>query len=140
MGYRSEVLKAAYFPGGEAAVHAYIAALKIKGELTKTLEDGLQYFQVFNYNDGAVVMFHAEDTKWYSGYEDVQTIEYFFDEVAELDDHETIHIRIGEEREDIEERTSGDTFYLQDLFQLQRSINFDFDTTAPKPLIPPAAE
>jgi hypothetical protein len=140
MGYRSEVLKAAYFPGGEAAIHAHIAALKIKGEFTKILEDELQYFQVFNYQEGAVVMFHAEDTKWYDSYEDVQAIEKFFTDIEELDDHETIYLRIGEGREDIEERTSGDTYYLQDLFQLQRSMNFDFDTTAPKPLIPTAAE
>lgn len=140
MGYRSEVLKAAYFPGGEAAIHAHIAALKIKGEFTKILEDELQYFQVFNYQEGAVVMFHAEDTKWYDSYEDVQAIEKFFTDIEELEDHETIYLRCGEEREDTEERTSGDTYYLQDLFHLQRSMNFDFDTTALKPLIPTAAE
>jgi hypothetical protein len=135
MGYRSEVLKAAYFPGGEDAIHAYVAAIKIKGEMTPVLEDELKYFQVFNYHEGAVVMFHSEDTKWYESYTDVQAIEKFFSGIEELNDTETIHIRIGEERSDVEERTFGDTWYLGELFQLNRSINFDFDTTATKSLI-----
>lgn len=77
----------------------------------------------FDDEDGVVAIFWGY-IKWYPEYEDVAVVENFIDELYDADKPFTF-IRIGEERDDIEERMNWKENGICDRIHLIRDIEFD---------------
>ena len=77
----------------------------------------------FDDEDNVVAIFWGY-VKWYSEYEDVAVVENLIDELYAADKPFTF-IRIGEERDDIEERSNWVENVICDKIHLIRDIEFD---------------
>ena len=88
--------------------------------------------QGIGWKDGCV-MFHAEDWKWYEGYEIVEGFNKLWEQMQGLDGISGYFCRVGEERDDIVEETFGDDpnydfFRPYSYLQLDDTIIGDFET------------
>lgn len=115
MGYRSDV------------------ALCIKKEDFEVLKEKTKTTECNILDDASTIRFDDEDdvvaifwsyVKWYPEYEDVVVVENFIDELYDADKPFTF-IRIGEERDDIEERMNWGENGICDKIHLIRDIEFD---------------
>ena len=103
MGYRSDVA-IAFYPKDTGSIEVIEVWFDVyKPELKKYgfLDD----FEVRN----GVLLFQADDVKWYSSYPDVALIERMVDDYKTNFDEENYcyeYIRIGEDNTDIEEHCS----------------------------------
>lgn len=115
MGYRSDVA---------------LCIKKEDYEVLKTNAEAVEYNILdsastirFDDEDGVVAIFWG-CVKWYPEYEDVAVVENFIDELYDADKPFTF-IRIGEERDDIEERMNWGDNGICDKIHLIRDIEFD---------------
>lgn len=126
MGYRSDV---GFIVKGDADEMMKVLTLfrmhhptpqddPLKPEHMSVLQDG----------DQIVVVFYAEQWRWYPDYEDVQRVEALWDAFSEAgeSDNSTIRggfIRIGEDLDDTERRDINDG---SEYCGLARSISMDY--------------
>lgn len=131
MGYSSEVTIAIAFKTKDA-LDAFIAPRLLQEEIASNKE----YFERSEYHD-SVLVFHAEDWKWYDSYPDVQAILELMHEVPTYGGAYRF-MRIGEDVGDIEQTDSygevdangsdesgNDCYDLLDNFRLVRYIEAD---------------
>ena len=100
--------------------------------------DDEDYLTMLDTPDRLIYEFKVSSVKWYEGYEDVTEFEQFWDKFKELADAEMDgdepqgdepvewaceFIRLGENTEDIEERSSGDAEWL---LQVSRVIENNY--------------
>jgi hypothetical protein len=132
MGYRSTVGMAFKRDDpGAPDMSALIALARTKGILEG---DGLgNYWGNEDYGwDADNFMFYVDDVKWYETYPDVAVMESLFEFVHSLNQDENgsdrgwytgVFCRIGEESNDVEERSFGDDPW--GLLSVSRSLVFD---------------
>lgn len=82
---------------------------------------------------GGCVMFHAEDWKWYDGYDIVEAFKALWEQMQGLDGISGYFSRVGEETDDIVEETFGDDpnydfFRPESYLQLDDSIIGEFES------------
>lgn len=134
-GYRSDVLKAAYFPDGESAINARIMAAILSGAVGEDLKTEMEsHFRVIPTEPGAVLYLHLGGVKWYDSYDDVAATNRFFDQLTG-DGYETMTLIIGEELDDMTYEHNGETTVLADILDIHRSIVIDCDLTISKPAL-----
>jgi hypothetical protein len=110
MGYRSEVKAVVYPTNRQQNKDKYEQLRFLMGTTFKDVFD--EWSNHFRWNDKQyVLVFEAEDVKWYETYPEVQRIEAFLDEVRDLE-YETEFVRVGEEEGDIETNYSGDSEFM----------------------------
>jgi hypothetical protein len=130
MGYRSEVSYIVKFKDNadrEAFINLLLVAkdahtIEALKELNKLEDDKL--------------FFHAEDVKWYDGYEGVKAHTQIYLQAVELFEGAGYrYVRIGEEVEDIEIEEDGDYDDLWDYTSINRSIDVCVDTNRMEPIL-----
>ena len=122
MGYRSDVKALIYPLGGE---HNLLEYDKLKLLFNTTFQDVFEAWgeDYFSWNDKhRVLEFDANSVKWYDSYPEVQRLTKFLSEVQDLG-YEYEFLRIGEEVEDVEEDSSGDS---QGFMYVERTIQVSF--------------
>jgi hypothetical protein len=122
MGYRSDVKALIYPVSGETNLLEYE---KLKTLMNTTFKDVFEAWddEYFKWNDKCRVLeFSAESIKWYDSYPDIQKFTNFLEEVRELE-YEYEFIRLGEDMDDIEEDSTGDS---QGFLYVSRSIEVVF--------------
>jgi hypothetical protein len=122
MGYRSDVKALIYPVSGE---HNLLNYDKLKTLMNTTFKDVFDAWndEYFKWNDeNRVLEFSADSIKWYDGYPDIQKFAKFLTEVHELE-YEYEFIRLGEDMDDIEEDSTGDS---QGFLYVSRSIEVVF--------------
>ncbi len=128
MGYRSQVRFTVR--GKHDDVVAALVTFRLENSLASKAI-GLCNF--IKDGDDMVIKFQADDWKWYSGYEDVDTLnslfKHFRDSAEDDDKFEGAFVRIGEETNDIEE-----DFFGNDPYELERAYThldsaYDYDET-----------
>jgi len=100
-------------------------------ELQKT-----EHGQGIGWKDGNV-MFHAEDWKWYDGYDIVEAFKTLWEQMQGLDGISGYFSRVGEEVDDITEDSFGDDpnyefFSPRSYMQLDDSIVGEFESEPTK--------
>jgi len=117
MGYRSQVMALIYPERGNDDMVAKYEQLKVLMATTfKDVTD--EYFgSCMEWMDAdRVLKFTMDDVKWYPSYKDVQAFETMLDEFGDdIPGYCTEFVRIGEETDDVECRSTGDNneYYLQ---------------------------
>ena len=122
MGYRSDVKALIYPVSGE---HNLLNYDKLKTLMNTTFKDVFDAWsdEYFSWDDEhRVLEFFAGSIKWYDGYPDIQKFAKFLTEVHELE-YEYEFIRLGEDMDDIEEDSTGDS---QGFLYVTRSIEVVF--------------
>lgn len=121
MGYRSELKVLIYPQNGEDNLLKYE---QLKTIMNTTFKKLLDYWEdpYFTWDDHhRILMFSADHIKWYESYPEVAEFEQFVEMIDELG-YEYEFMRIGENDDDIETRSSRDAnWYLS----LRRSIEVD---------------
>lgn len=123
MGYRSDLVVLIY-PDTETKTDAAPAYEQLKVLLATTFKDVVadKYFEscMTWIDESHVLKFKFDSVKWYPSYSDVQMFEKMLavfngDDADGIEGYCTEFIRIGEESDDIEQRSSGDNceYYLQ---------------------------
>ena len=123
MGYRSDLVVLIY-PDTETAADAAPKYEQLKVLMATTFKDVVvdEYFGscMTWIDESHVLKFKLDDVKWYPSYSDVQMFEKMLavfsgDDADGIDGYCTEFIRIGEESNDIELRSSGDNceYHLQ---------------------------
>ena len=108
MGYRSDVRALIYPSNGDQNLVEYE---KLKLLMNTTFKDVYEAWgdDYFTWDDKhRVLKFSAESVKWYESYPDVAKFSPFLDEVHKLD-YEYEFIRVGEDMDDIEDDSTGDS-------------------------------
>ena len=122
MGYRSDVKALIYPQGGE---HNLLNYDKLKLIMNTTFKDVWDYWSddYFKWDDKhRVLVFDANSVKWYESYPEVAKFMKFLQEVHELE-YEYEFIRLGEEDDDVEADSSGDS---EGYLYVSRSIEVSF--------------
>jgi hypothetical protein len=121
MGYRSDVQALIYPANGDTNLLEYD---KLKTLMNTTFKDVLDTWgDYFAWDDThRVLKFTANDIKWYAGYPDVDRFTEFLAQVHELE-YEYEFIRIGEDTDDIEDDSTGDS---NGFLYVSRSIEVAF--------------
>ena len=122
MGYRSDVMALVYPAGGE---HNLLNYDKLKTLMNTTFKDVLDFWSddYFTWDDKhRVLKFAANSIKWYDSYPEVDRFTTFLAEVRELE-YEYEFIRIGEDTDDIEDDSTGDS---NGFLYVSRSIEVAF--------------
>lgn len=106
MGYRSHVMALVYSSNHAQDVNEYGKLKLLMGTTFKGVFD--EWESHFRWNDKQhVLVFNAEDVKWYESYPDVAKFIAFLSDVRDLD-YQTEFVRVGEEEGDIESDYSAD--------------------------------
>jgi hypothetical protein len=125
MGYRSDLVVLIYpDTDTETKTDAAPKYEQLKVLLATTFKDVVadQYFESCRtwIDESHVLKFKFDSVKWYPSYSDVQMFEKMLavfngDDADGIEGYCTEFIRIGEESDDIEQRSSGDNceYYLQ---------------------------
>jgi hypothetical protein len=108
MGYRSQVAYRIGFPDRKI-LNEFIALVMMKGGLEK---EALSECQIELPDNGRVdcfINYYAGDVKWYPSYADVQAHTWLYKYAVERFPNDCAYafIRIGEDRDDIEEEDDG---------------------------------
>jgi len=122
MGYRSDVKALVYPAGGE---HNLLNYDKLKTLMNTTFKDVLDFWSddYFTWDDKhRVLKFAANSIKWYDSFPEVDRFTTFLAEVQELE-YEYEFIRIGEDTDDIEDDSTGDS---NGFLYVSRSIEVAF--------------
>jgi hypothetical protein len=100
MGYRSEVVFAIAPPLVDKFLAVMAASEKVR-DLIRYDEARKEGIRFNFYNEGDIVV-NLNHIKWYEGYEEVDRITEFFDEVITDNDENVRFVRIGEDPQDQE--------------------------------------
>lgn len=122
MGYRSDVKALIYPQGGE---HNLLNYDKLKLLMNSTFKDVMDYWgeDYLTWDDThRALMFDANSVKWYDSYSEVARFMKFLEEVHELE-YEYEFIRLGEEDDDVEADSTGDS---EGFLYVSRSIEVSF--------------
>ena len=122
MGYRSDVKALIYPQGGE---HNLLNYDKLKLIMNTTFKDVWDYWSddYFKWDDKhRALVFDANSVKWYESYPEVAKFTQFLQQVHELE-YEFEFIRLGEEDDDVEADSSGDS---EGYLYVSRSIEVSF--------------
>jgi len=126
MGYRSNV-KAVFYVHASAKEEWPALRLFIDENFPKDLKDNLEVICSSRYSG---YVFSMEDVKWYDSWDDVKAFNVFVDRYTELIEGEGAvlpwvyeFIRVGEDYEDIETTSAGNTGYV---IRVVRTIESDF--------------
>ncbi len=107
MGYRSEV---AFEISGPAEVMINgLASIRLTTD-PQIWTENIKHLQFKEDGDKISILFAVEDWKWYEDYKDVRFLSGIYDYFDDLE-HENVwgyFARVGEDREDVEERNFGD--------------------------------
>ena len=130
MGYRSEVSYIVRFKDSEDR-EAFINLLLVAKDAHTT-----QALKELSKLENDKLFFHAEDVKWYDGYDDVKAHTQIYLQAVELFEGAGYrYVRIGEEVEDIEIEEDGDYDDLWDYTSINRSIAVEVDEAQLKPIL-----
>ena len=130
MGYRSEVAYVIKFDKPEDR-EAYINMMIVANN-----EHTTQALKELSKLEDDKLFFHADDVKWYDGYEDVKAHTQIYIQAVELFEGAGYRFtRIGEEMEDIEIEEDGDYDDLWDYTSINRSIDVCVDDDKLKPIL-----
>lgn len=134
MGYRSDVAYTIRFTSDDTrakqSFYTFIAEAKAKAATAPCFNES--EWAEFEVDEGRFrINFSADTVKWYPDYPDVKCHEALIELAAEWANDEDNHseiaysfVRIGEEADDIEEKSGGD--YDFDWVQVNRSISRDW--------------
>jgi hypothetical protein len=122
MGYRSDVQALIYPANGDTNLLEYD---KLKLLFNTTFRNVFEAWgeDYFSWNDAhRALKFSANSVKWYDSYPEVLTFVKFLADVQELG-YEYEFLRLGEEDDDIEEDSTGDS---EGFMYVQRTIEVSF--------------
>jgi hypothetical protein len=123
MGYRSDVMAVfyTYDPNEYPAIKLFI------DEHVPEWFRGDEYMSTFKKENLMGIKFSMQDVKWYSSYPDVHGFEQAVEKFEKLSDGGHLwlweFVRLGEEVEDVEDRSS---YQADGLLHVVRSIECDF--------------
>ena len=137
MGYRSDVAYTIRFvhddnTNNKQSFYTFIAEAKANAATAMCFSEEERQWAEFEVDEAKFrINFHADDVKWYESYPDVQCHEALIALAREWDEDEDNNsgiayafVRIGEENDDIEEKSGGDWDY--DWVRVERSISRDW--------------
>lgn len=124
------------YPLWQKAFKTFLTDAKSRPEFRYIFEDEMEYESVVVDEERLYIKFSAESVKWYEGYEDVQCHAKFLDfveqytyDLEQSDDMNSIiswaFVRIGEDNDDVDSRTGGETYVASDLLYPVRSVQWD---------------
>ena len=122
MGYRSNVKALIYFANSDKNLLEYD---KLKLLFNTTFKDVFEAWgeDYFSWDDKhRVLKFNADSVKWYDSYPEVKLLVKFLEDVRDLE-YEYEFIRIGEEDDDTETDSTGDS---EGFMYVQRTIEVNF--------------
>jgi len=122
MGYRSNVKALIYFANSDKNLLEYD---KLKLLFNTTFKDVFEAWgeDYFSWDDKhRVLKFNADSVKWYDSYPEVKLLVKFLEDVRDLE-YEYEFIRIGEEDDDTETDSTGDS---EGFLYVQRTIEVNF--------------
>jgi hypothetical protein len=122
MGYRSDVKALIYPANSDKNLLEYD---KLKLLFNTTFKDVFEAWgeDYFSWDDKhRVLKFNADSVKWYDSYPEVKLLVKFLEDVRDLE-YEYEFIRIGEEDDDTETDSTGDS---EGFMYVQRTIEVNF--------------
>ena len=130
MGYRSEVAYRIVFTNKQV-LNEFIALVMMKGNEERKALSECEIEVQDNGRAECFVNFYAQDVKWYESYPDVQAHTWLYKYAVERfeDDCAYQYLRIGEDRDDIEEEEGGSDDWIdfvRDDFYITRGMELPF--------------
>ena len=121
MGYRSDVAVVIY--GDHRDPDRYELLKTLMNTTLKDVYTELDSNAEWHDNPAGVLEFKIDDVKWYESYPDVQRFMDMLDKIGEIAGFNYEFVRVGEEVEDIENKSEGQC--LEYLISVTRSIRVD---------------
>ena len=123
------------YPVWQKVFKTFLADAKSRPEFRLIFEDEVENESVEIDEERLFIKFSAESVKWYDGYDDVTChikfidfVEQYTYDLEQSDDMNSIiswaFVRIGEDSDDIDSRTGGETYIASDYIYPVRSIHW----------------